>query len=64
MYSKNQIYTTGAYLKPLKTKDVNGNEVWVWYVTEFSESSFQDGVEIEAKEFSKDESSLISLVSN
>lgn len=59
MNSKRQIYTTGAHLKPLKTIDVNGKEVWVWYVTEFSEPSFQDGLEIEVKEFSDEESSLI-----
>lgn len=59
MNSKNQIYTTGAHLKPLKTIDVSGKEVWVWYVTEFSEPSFQNGLEIEAKEVSNEETSLI-----
>ncbi|MDR1484316.1 MAG: hypothetical protein LBT09_05790 [Planctomycetaceae bacterium] len=38
-----QIYTTGAYLRPLKTVDSEGNEMWVWYVEKFEgDDSFKD----------------------
>lgn len=37
------IYTTGAYLCPMKTIDVQGKECWVWAVSEFDDASFMDG---------------------
>ncbi|MDR0521103.1 MAG: hypothetical protein LBH00_04520 [Planctomycetaceae bacterium] len=38
------IYTTGAFLRPMQVKDANGNERWIWYVTEFEDGdSFYDG---------------------
>jgi hypothetical protein len=33
-----QIYTTGAYLRPLKMIDNNGKECWLWYVEKFEGS--------------------------
>ena len=30
------IYTTGAFLKPMKVTDSEGKEIWVWYVSEFN----------------------------
>lgn len=38
-----QIFTTGAFLRPLKAQDGNGKEFWVWYVERFEEDSFYDG---------------------
>lgn len=37
------IFTTGAFLKPMKVKDSEGKEIWVWYVSEFIDDSFLDG---------------------
>jgi hypothetical protein len=44
------IYATGAFLKPIKITDSDGKEIWVWYVSEFIESSFKDGEEYNPKE--------------
>jgi hypothetical protein len=30
-----QIYTTDAFLRPLKIQDVNGKDLWIWYVEGF-----------------------------
>ena len=51
------IYTTGAFLKPMKVTDSEGKEQWVWYVSEFVEDSFLQGEIYNPKEFanSKDE---------
>jgi hypothetical protein len=45
-----QIFTTGAFLKPMKIIDSEGKEFWVWYISEFIESSFKDGEEYNPKE--------------
>ena len=37
------IFTTGAFLKPMKVTDSDGKEIWVWYVSEFTENSFLNG---------------------
>jgi hypothetical protein len=37
------IFTTGAFLKPMKVFDSSGKEIWVWYVSEFIDDSFLDG---------------------
>jgi hypothetical protein len=36
------IHTTGAFLKPIKVTDSEGKEIWLWYVTEFTDDSFDD----------------------
>ncbi|MDR1553783.1 MAG: hypothetical protein LBS69_10030 [Prevotellaceae bacterium] len=39
-----QIYTTGAFLRPLKIIDAGGKELWVWAVEGFEGGeSFKDG---------------------
>jgi hypothetical protein len=38
-----RIFTTGAFLSPLKVTDGEGKIFWVWRVVEFVEDSFQDG---------------------
>lgn len=39
------IYTTGAFLRPMRvqTNDTENGWVWRWVVTEFKEDSFLDG---------------------
>lgn len=51
--NKITIFTNGAFLRPLKFTDNNGNESWLWTVTEFVDSSFLDG-----KEYNPPESAL------
>lgn len=34
------IFTTGAFLKPVKVADSEGKEIWVWYVSGFIDDSF------------------------
>ena len=45
------IYTTGAYLRPLQLIDEQGNERWVWSVTEFDGDSFNDGTVFNPNEY-------------
>ena len=40
-----KFFTTGAFLKPIKTKNANGNDFWCWAVERFENSSFCDGQE-------------------
>jgi len=40
-----KIFTTGASLQPMQIKDVNGNDLWIWTVEKFEDSSFCDGQE-------------------
>ena len=37
------LYTTGAYIKPLKVIDSDGGEKWFWAVSEFDGDTFLDG---------------------
>jgi len=37
------LYTTGAYIQPLKVVDVDGTEKWFWAVSEFVDDTFWDG---------------------
>ena len=53
------IYTTGAYLKPIKIFDTEGKEIWVWQVIEYSEPSFKNGIEVSTKEFSNNLEELV-----
>lgn len=36
------IYTTGAHLSPIKAV-IDGEERWMWTVSEFGDDSFKDG---------------------
>ena len=38
------IYTTGAFLAPVKVIDNAGNTVWLWAVSRFEDDSYMDGV--------------------
>jgi hypothetical protein len=37
------IFTTGAFLEPIKLTSENGKEYWTWAVSEFMDESFKDG---------------------
>lgn len=37
------LYTTGAYIQPLKVIDRQGGEKWFWVVSEFDGDTFLDG---------------------
>jgi hypothetical protein len=37
------IYTTGAFLYPVKVTDSSGNMVWLWAVSQFEDDSFYLG---------------------
>lgn len=53
------IYTTGAFLKPMKVTDSEGKEIWFWCVSEFNEDSFKDGEPYNPKEFAKSKVELL-----
>ena len=38
-----KIFTTGAFLRPVKVKDDNGNDVWLWAVSQFEDDTYLDG---------------------
>ena len=38
-----RIYTTGAFLKPVKITDDSGNAVWLWAVSQFEDDSYCNG---------------------
>ncbi|MCL2349553.1 MAG: hypothetical protein FWC50_14980 [Planctomycetaceae bacterium] len=40
---KPDIFTTGAFLYPMKIKDSNGCDLWVWVVSDFDGDSFREG---------------------
>ncbi|MDO9036869.1 MAG: hypothetical protein Q7U59_00800 [Lutibacter sp.] len=58
---KPTIFTIGAFLKPMKVTDSDGKEIWVWYVTEFSDTSFYNGKEYNPKEFGNSKEELLIL---
>jgi hypothetical protein len=37
------IYTTGAFLAPVKVIDNSGAAIWVWAVSQFEDDSYLDG---------------------
>jgi len=38
-----RIYTTGAFLRPVKVTGDNGNDVWLWAVSQFEDDTYLDG---------------------
>ncbi len=55
-----KIFTTGAFLSPLKVTDSEGKEIWLWYVSEFIDDSFKDGDIYNPKELGHTKKSLLS----
>jgi len=42
-YPNVKIFTTGAFLRPLKVTDCDGKDCWVWTVSSFIENCYDDG---------------------
>ena len=40
---RQSIYTTGAFLEPIRVKDTDGHWQWRWTVSEFNDETFQHG---------------------
>ncbi len=53
------IYTTGAFLKPMKVTDSEGKEIWLWFVSEFNEDTFNDGELYNPNEFGTTKQELL-----
>ena len=43
MLKRSNIYTTGAFLAPLKVRDSDGAVVWIWAVSQFDNDTYLDG---------------------
>lgn len=41
--SNNKIFTTGAFLQPMKVRDAHGNDFWIWATEKFEGSCFCNG---------------------
>jgi len=54
-----QIFTTGAFLSPLKVTDSEGKVFWVWRVVEFVEDTYQDGKILNPLEFAENRNLLL-----
>ena len=52
------IFTTGAFLKPIKIKN-KIKEIWVWCVSEFIDDSYKDGKIFNPIEYSNNKESLL-----
>jgi hypothetical protein len=57
-----KIFTTGAFIQPMKVTDSEGKKIWLWYVSEFTDDSFLNGEVINPKENAKSEEELIAEV--
>jgi len=53
------LYTTGAYLQPLKVIDCDGSEKWLWAVCEFDGDSFLDGEILDPAEDGRSKQELL-----
>lgn len=53
------IFTTGAFLRPMKVKDDDSKEYWVWTVSEFVDDSFKDGEVYNPKETARNLGGLL-----
>lgn len=53
-----EIFTTGAFLRPTSIT-VNGEEIWLWSVTEFTDDSYMDGNIFNPKDFGKNKEELL-----
>lgn len=56
------LYTTGAYIRPLKIIGQDGGEVWVWEVSEFDGDTFYDGDVYHPMKFARSKDELLSPI--
>lgn len=54
-----KIHTTGAFLQPVKITDSKGKEIWIWYVSEFTDDSFLNGEVYNPQETANSKDELI-----
>lgn len=54
------IYTTGAFISPTM-RVINGEEVWMWVVEEFTDDSYMDGKVCSPKEFAYSSDDLLKV---
>lgn len=54
-----KIYTTGAFLQPAKITDSTGKEIWIWYVSEFTDDSFLNSEVYNPKEIANSKEELL-----
>lgn len=57
--SEPKIHTTGAFLQPAKIIDNTGKEIWIWYVSEFTDDSFLNGEVYNPQETANSKKELI-----
>jgi len=43
LLKRSNIYTTGVFLAPINVMDSNGNNVWIWAVSQFDDDTYLDG---------------------
>lgn len=55
------IFTTGAFLMPMKVVDSKGKEQWLWVVSEFTDDSYFDGNVYNPSEFANSKEKLIAI---
>jgi len=53
------LYTTGAFIQPMKLTKKNGREVWLWVVAEFDGDTFYDGDVHNPKEYGDTKEELL-----
>ena len=53
------LYTTGAFVQPMKLIKGNGREVWLWVVTKFDGDTFSDGDVYNPKEYGDTKGELL-----
>ena len=54
-----KVFTTGAFLQPGKVIDSTGKEIWIWYVSEFTDDSYLDGKVYNPQETANSKEKLI-----
>ncbi len=54
-----KIHTTGAFLQPAKVTDSTGKEIWIWFVSEFTDESFLNGEIYNPKETANTKEELL-----
>ncbi len=54
------IYTTGAFISPTM-RIIDGEEVWMWVVEEFTDDSYMDGKVCVPKEFAYSSDDLLKV---
>ncbi|MBT4483412.1 MAG: hypothetical protein HOC71_07015 [Candidatus Latescibacteria bacterium] len=57
------IFTTGAFLKPIKVAKASGEETWTWQVVEFVDDSYKNGHLFNPKEFADNINNLQTIIS-